>query len=213
MQSLVAHILSRSPIGEGFVRLLVLCREGGVRLILQRAPAGAGSRRPRIPLPDLFDCAEFEVEQRDDGPGFVRDVRILATHPGLAKDWNRLSLASRLTRVVADNRGSSEDAPLLFTLLAKAFLAMERGIRPDAAYLKAIFVMLRETGYPVREDWALSLPADQRADLETLLRTPLDDLQTPPDRVRVLTHRLETWATNSLDLRFPEREADTLPIP
>lgn len=202
LHSIEAFVLDRSPGGEGFVRLQVLCRESGVRLLLQRAASGTG-RGQRPPPPDLFDQVAFEIEARDEGPAFVKDARIVFHPTELPRHWEALQAASRFGRVLLDNRLSPDAAAPLFDLLVRALPAFSSGVRPDCTYLKCLYLLLRDEGYPVREDWALSLPLDAAQDLAALINTPLAAQTVGADRVRWLTRQIETWASHNAELRIP----------
>ena len=192
--------MDRTPTGEGFLRLFVLCPEEGLRLLLMRQSGAKSAPRP----PDLFDLADFEVRQRDEGAAFVSDCRILSGFPHLAHNLTALTAACRFARVLLLNGVPPENASSTARLLDRALAAFASGTRPDVTYLKALFVHLRSEGYPAREDWLASLGEDTRGWVEDLLARPVAGQLLPEDVVRTLARRLETWAKDGPDFRFPE---------
>ncbi|MDR1816802.1 MAG: hypothetical protein LBR07_01165 [Puniceicoccales bacterium] len=194
-------VLSRRQSGERFLLLALLSPEKGVLNFLLR-----DSARPDAARPDLFDLAEVTLTApRNAGPRFGSNYRILRRLDALGADIARLDAACRLARVIAGNPIPDESAPALFALFGRALEAIASRPRPDAAYIKALWQIVRGEGFPVREQWLASLPPVDAAALRATLRQPLDAVAAPPAEVGQLTLRLERWLAGECHFSIPAR--------
>lgn len=190
-----AWVLDRLPAGEQHVRCPLLTPSQGILQALFRA-----GRRPPAPAP--FERLEAALERSDSGLWFAREWTVAGRADGLASNLAALTAASRFARVLLQNPLDPSAAEPVFRLHSRALEAFAAGVRPDAVYLKAFYVLLRDEGFPVREEWAVSLTADDRAALEACLRTPAAGEQPSEALVGRLTASLERYATSELELRL-----------
>lgn len=195
-----AFVLDRNLAGESFIRLQLFCPVAGLRAVLQRATS---SRSRVTPVADFLDLAEFDLESTGEQTAFVRDCRILRSHTDIARHLDGLRYAARFAHVLIENRLPPESAPGVFQLLDRITPAFAAGQRTECVYFKALFLLLRDEGLPVREDWASSLGLETREALHSILALPLAAQTSPPAQVLPLIAQLETWAVHNHDFRFP----------
>lgn len=202
---LEAHVLRLAPHAGDFTLLTFFSAAEGVGHALLRAPGrrgGAGTE----PAPDLFDRLALVMDRPRagaDGPRFVRELRLLARHPGIGRDYEALAHASRLARVVARNPVPAEGRAGVDRLLGVAFAAFGRtGARPDAVYWKSLYVIAREEGHPVREQWLPALPPADRELAAAVLARPAHEVSATPAEVAHLVRRLETYLSGHADFHF-----------
>jgi hypothetical protein len=78
-------------------------------------------------------------------------------------------------------------------LLRGALLAFGSGVRPDIVYFKSVYRFARDEGYPMKQQWFPTLPATDRAEVATLLNTPLAGQTATPATVIRLQRRLDEY--------------------
>ena len=87
-------------------------------------------------------------------------------------------------------------------LLRSSFAALAAGGRPDIAWLKALYCILRDEGYPVKQQWWPQLAAPDRATAAQLLNQPLAAQTTDAATVARLTRQLEDWVRGETEIRL-----------
>lgn len=174
IRELSAIVLGIEPQGEGFLRLSVLGREHGLQSVLLRL-----SRRKAAP--DLFDQLEVFWQQRPgSGIGFVIETRLLQRFERLGNSLAALSTASAHARIVARNASHFEDPAPIHDLTLQLLQHLQEGLDPALASLKALYLLARAEGFPVKEAWLQRLPPGQRQRATEALQSPLDTHPAPP---------------------------------
>lgn len=194
-------VLRRDPAGERHLRLTLLDPEHGLVTCLYKPAAKSGAA---MVTPDLFDTAEVFLDTpKGDGPArFVREYRLVGRLAGLAADYARLTYACRLANLISKNPHPPESRRRLHTLADGALVAFAGKPRPDAAYFKTLWLIARDDGLPVKEDFAANLRLGEVELIGTLLNTPLaglDDTLAPPAQVEGITRTLEQWLVREAD--------------
>lgn len=197
-----ATVLDRAATGEHWLRLALFSPEAGLLDSLQRLSRRAATTAPPL---DLFDEARLTLESRNQGrTWFVREATPLRRRPGLGTSYAALREASRFARVLARNPLHEDSRENVYALLHRALDAWEMAVRPDAIYLKSLFLLARDEGYPVREEWRAQLDAADRAPLDRILREPAAEQTTPPRDVARLASALEEYLRQTTAMRFGE---------
>lgn len=201
-----ARLLARHPHAGDHQVLTCFSAADGLFTALLRPPSP--SRHDAPPAPDLFDQLALQLARPrgagESAPWFVRELRILQRHPALGRDYATLAAASRLARFVTRNPVPAESRAAVHDLLARAFAALARpATRPDLVLLKGFYLLARDEGLPVREDWLPTLTAPDRELVRSALALPADspDAPPPPALSRLLKH-LETYLAAEADLRL-----------
>lgn len=191
-------VLGREPSGESHLLLSLLDAEEGLVRCLLRSRAGGKAERP-----DLFDEAEVTLESAKGGSNrFARDFRLLRRLAGLGRSPAALERASRLANLVRRNPPPPESAVVAYQIVRESLNAMATRPRPDAAYLKALWLLLKDGGWPVEADWLGRLGV--RAALATsVLGAPLDAQTAGPAEVAGLSEELERWAAGEVHYVLP----------
>lgn len=187
-------VLLRENAGERHLRLTLLDPEDGLVRCLYKPVAKSGAATV---TPDLFDVCEATLDTPKAGGSarFVREYRLVRRFDALARDYARLTLACRLANLLAKNPHPPESYAPLHALMTEALAAIEAKPRPDAAYLKTLWLVARDEGWPVREDFLTSLRPGERDLVGVVLRTPLPEIgdAVPPALVAGITGALERW--------------------
>ncbi len=201
-----AHVLARAPHTGDHLVLTCFSPADGLLTALLRA---ARNQKPdTAPAPDLFDRLALSLEHGRGspagGPWFVREHRLLVRHTAIGRGYEALSAASRLARLVVQNPGPEDSRAAIDVLLAQAFAAFARpAARPDLVYFKSLYLLARDEGLPLKQEWLPSLPPGDRDLAVAALQLPSDAPGTPaPAGLARLVKRLETYLAGEHDFRI-----------
>lgn len=204
-----ALILRRLPPSDAFQRLVLFDAAHGTLTVLHRMP--------RKPNPDqinadLFDEVAGVVEGGSataggsggaGGLGFVKELRVVARHERIGRDYEVLQRASAFASLVARNPVPEESRADVFALLRTVFSAFASGAPPAVVYLKGLYSFARDEGYPVRQQWMGTLSPELRASAGLLLQTPLAEIGRCGPQLRdgdVLVRRLAEYLRGHTEL-------------
>lgn len=194
-----AIVLDRSPSGEHWLRLLCFSREAGNLDCLLRLARRTAANAPAL---DLFDETQLALETRNQGrTWFVREALPLRRRTALGASYPALRAACRFARVLAQNPVPEESRDEIYALLERALEAWEAGTRPDSVYFKSLYLLAREEGYPVREEWWHELAPTDRAAVESVLRQPAAEQTASEGEVARLIAALEHYLRHHTEIR------------
>ena len=205
-----AFILAKQPSGsDKFEQLTAFSADHGVLHCLGRISTGrsaAASRRPAqpaVPPLDLFDEAELWLETSNQGrTWFIKEHRLVQRHDGIGRSYDALRAAAAFATIITRNPVPDESRAPVAALLRSSLTALAAGGRPDIVWLKALYCLLRDEGYPVKQQWWPQLePADRDAAAQ-LLNQPLAAQTADAATVARLTHRLEAWLKAETEIRL-----------
>ena len=197
-----AIVLDRTLTAEHWLRLSLFSAQHGLLDGLQRLSRKSAASTPAL---DLFDEVRVALESRNQGrTWFVRDVVPVRRRPGLGASYAVLLEACRFARVLTRNPLHEESRVAVYALLGRALDAWEAGARPDAVYFKTLFLLARDEGYPVREEWHRQLATDDRGDVERVLKEPAAEQTTPDQEVARLARALEEYLRHTATMRFED---------
>ena len=195
-----AFILAKQPSGsDAFEQLTVFSATDGVLHCLRRIPQGKATATPL----DLFDETELWIESSNQGrTWFIKEHRLIQRHDGIGRSYETLRAAAALGALLARNPVPDESREAVAGLLRSSFTALAAGGRPDIVWLKTLYCLLRDEGYPVKQDWWPQLtPADRDAAAQ-LLNQPLAAQTADAPTVARITQRLEEWVRAETEIRL-----------
>lgn len=195
-------LLRKADSGENHLLLVVFLKENGLRNVLarKRVKPEAGNH-----LPDLFECGEFSIEQKDPArPCFLKEYAPLTRFPDIARSYSRLTCACQLTRFYERNLLHLEHFPSVWELLLTALDAFSGKPDPETTLLKALYRFARSEGYPVKAQWLDSLPASLKGRVAEALQKPVGAAPADPGDVREWTRHLYRFFEQSTDLLPPD---------
>jgi recombinational DNA repair protein (RecF pathway) len=197
-----ATVLDRVETGDHWLRLALFSAEHGVLDGLQRQSRRTTASSPPL---DLFDEVRLRLETPNQGrTWFVREAVPLRRRPGLGGSYTALREACRLARVLVRNPLHEESRGQVYALLQRALDAWETGVRPDAVYFKSLFLLARDEGYPVREEWREHLEPGDRAMVDRILRETAAGQTSATTDVARLALALEEYLRQTAAMRFGE---------
>ncbi|HEY5240747.1 MAG TPA: hypothetical protein VIJ22_04740 [Polyangiaceae bacterium] len=194
-------MIERRPPADSFQTYLLFSPEHGNLLALQRVPKKSS---PTHVSPDLFDELTAMLESSNQGrTWFVKEVRIVARRTGIGASYDALRFASALVAVVGRNPVHEESREAVGKLLRVALDSFAAGARPDAVYLKSLYLFARDEGYPVKQEWLPSLGDDERVAAAMVLNTRAADLSLAKGTVAQIRDSLEAYLGSSTEIIIP----------
>lgn len=198
--SSAATVLHRTTNGDNWVRLQCFSVEHGRLDCLQRI----SQRASRVtPLLDLFDDIQLTLESRNAArTWFVREATVSNRRSGLGRSYDALRHACRFAAVVRDNPGPPESHRPIFLLLQRALQAWESGTRPDIVYVKSLYLLARDEGYPVAQEWRARLSPEARVLATSILGKPVEQQAAEVTTVEEMARNLEEYLRHHTEIRI-----------
>jgi hypothetical protein len=195
-----AFILAKLPSGsDTFEQLTAFAAEHGLLHCLRRIPQGKATATPL----DLFDETELWLESSNQGrTWFIKEHRLIQRHDGIGRSYEALSAAAALGKLLGRNPVPDESREEVTGLLRTTFTALAAGGRPDIVWLKALYCLLRDEGYPVKQQWWPLLADADRDHAAHLLNQPLAAQTADAETVARITRRLEDWVRAETEIRL-----------
>ena len=195
-----AFILARQPsVSDAFEQLTAFSADLGVLHLMRRIKQGKTSSSPL----DLFDEAELWLESSNQGrTWFISEHRLIHRHDGIGRSYETLKAAAALGTLLSRNPVPDESRAYVATLLRTSLGALATGGRPDIVWLKALYCLLRDEGYPVKQQWWPALAAADRDTAAQLLNQPLAAQTADTETVARITRRLEEWVGSETEIRL-----------
>ncbi len=186
-----AFILAKLPSGsDTFEQLTAFAAGHGILHCLRRIPQGKATATPL----DLFDETELWLESSNQGrTWFIKEHRLIQRHDGIGRSYEALSAAAALGKLLSRNPVPDESREEVTGLLRTTFTALAAGGRPDIVWLKALYCLLRDEGYPAKQQWWPQLADADRDHAAHLLNQPLAAQTADAATVARITRRLEDW--------------------
>lgn len=194
-----ATVLDRTESGDRWLRLTCFSAEHGNLDCLVRRSQKPTSKSATL---DLFDGAQLSLESSNQGrTWFIKEATVDRRRTALGKSYDTLAHACRFARILVHNPVHDESRRAVHSLLERALDAWESGARPDCVYFKSVFLLARDEGYPVEQDWWRRLESDDRNAAESVLRTRVADQEIVPTTVSRLTQALEHYLSHHTEIR------------
>ena len=197
-----ALLLQQTPTGESSLRLSVLSPKQGHLIVFKKTGKTLSSRAQ----PDLFDTATLHIQTSKDGKfHHLSSYHPISRRDRIPKNYLNFQTASQLANFLNLNAPWIEDSTSTFRLAEKALDALNLSMaHPAIINLKTLYTLLKQEGYPVRQDWRVKIPQSQQEDLSRVLHYPLDQLhQFPGESVLPLLEKLQTWMRYHTSFHLP----------
>lgn len=195
-ESCCSTVLDKSLMGESTLHIRVLCESRGLALLLKRVSASRASL-----VPDLFDDISFEAERaKMGGLLFLRSHEILKSRSRLAEDYEAFSGAARISGIVLKNAAHMADCSRLSRRLRAALDSLSDKNPPPIVTMKFLYLMVRDEGYAVHQDFFPKLPEAKRNLFAAALRTPSSQMREFSSRIESLLESFERWTVLNTDI-------------
>jgi hypothetical protein len=181
----------------------ILSLESGAFLCLKRH----SKNRSNSAAPDLFDTADIQLETAKQGSSrFVKDYQLIERRSQIGQSYRKLKYASDFCALIASNGPHMADPTILYRITERTLNAFSERSLPSIVFLKAIYILLKDEGYPVREAWWPQLPSQLRQHARPLINQPTPDT-APAETLEACTqinHNLCHWLRSETDLVLPD---------
>jgi len=197
-----ALILGAAPSGESFLRLDILTPDDGAFICLKRV----SKKNLQKTSPDLFDTADLQLETSKQGTTrFVREYTLITRRSSIGHSYRSLQHASAYGSLLARNAPQMAEPTALFQLAERSLDAFAESKAPEIIHLKALYLLLKDEGYPVRESWWTQLNRQQQNLARALINSPTPEKneRAQRDSCEQLIQNLQTWMTRETDLVLP----------
>ena len=198
-------LLSLEASGESYLKMHLLGPEDGLAFCLKRVSKKGNSEKTK---PDLFDTAEIELELSRQGTmRFIKDYHLLERRTEIGSSYRRLQRASQFCNLLITNGSYMPDVHALYYLASRSLDAFQERGTPDVVYLKSIFLLLKEEGFPVSESWWPSLCQEMRSIAKQFIERPCPETLSDEEEdacVHLIEH-LENWIRRETELILSHR--------
>jgi recombinational DNA repair protein (RecF pathway) len=197
-----ALVLRMAPSGESFQKIDLLSLESGAFLCLKRL----SKNKQHSTAPDLFDTADIHLENSKQGTTrFVNDYQLVQRRNEIGRSYRKLQYASDFCALIAQNGPHMADPAALYHITERTLDAFAQRAVPAIVFLKAVYILLKDEGYPVRESWWPQLPQQLREPAKQLINQPTPDSVTPEctEACTQITRHLCHWLRRETDLMLP----------
>ncbi len=197
-----ALVLRIAPSGESFQKIDLLSLESGAFLCLKRI----SKNKQQTAAPDLFDTADIHLETSKQGSArFVNDYQLVQRRSEIGRSYRKLQYASDFCALIAHNGPHMADHAALYHITERTLNAFAERDLPSVVFLKAVYILLKDEGYPVRESWWPQLPQHLREPAKQLINQPTPDSVTPEftEACTQITRHLCHWLRRETDLMLP----------
>lgn len=197
-----ALVLRIAPSGESFQKIDILTPNSGTFLCLKRL----SKKNQQTAAPDLFDTADIHLETSKQGTArFVNDYQLLHRRTTIGQSYRKLQYASDFCALIAQNGPHMADSAALYQICERTLNAFAERDVPSIVFLKAVYILLKDEGYPVRESWWAQLPAHLREPGKQLINQPTPDRAAPEqlEACTLISRHLCHWLRRETDLMLP----------
>ena len=185
-------VLSKDLTGKGdFFRSDVLSLHYGLIYCFHRQNHGSDA----LPPVELFDFANFSLKR--SSPQYrgwlITDYHPVQQYTAIAKYYDAFCYACQFTNFLRP-RLSSLNSDLLQAfcrLTARTLFAWREGVRPDIVFFKALYLVARHEGLPIREQWQASLPKEENDAIQKLLKLPISQQTVEPKQILTWLNQLD----------------------
>ena len=197
-----ALVLRIKPSGESFYKLDVLTKETGYILCLQRISRKQLSHTK----PDFLDTAEILMEPPRQGAArFIKEYHLIERRSNVGQSYRTLQCASEFCSLIVRNAPHMAEPDVLYKIIERTLNAFNEKKSPEIIFLKALYLLLKDEGYPVRESWWPQLPKQLQNPARQFINDPTSG-SVPEEQTKIcieISHNLRNWLSHETDLALP----------
>ena len=192
-----AIILDKQPRAESSLFITAFSQEEGLVFVYKKM-----SSKKTSFAPDLFDeiSCQVQMPNSETAVRFLKDFDVKKHRQGLSASYEKLCAASEISEIVKLNGAHIDETQTLAELLSITFDSIETAQNLDAVKIKFLYLLAKNQGYPVKEDFFASLPASEKSDFAEILKTPILQLSDKIQQAQRLYKILKYWVQENTDL-------------
>ena len=191
-----ATVLDREFRGETSVYITAFAHDVGLMRMMKKC-----SVKKTSSLPDLFDDIAISGEmQSPTSLKFARDFDIIKRRNDIATNYNSFEHACKISLSIVKNGAHIEDCAKLSTQLRSALDAIANGASAEIVRLKFMYLLAKNEGYPVKEDFYARLPQPQKELFSLLIKLPALELKDYATRTEPVLESYLNWLYSNTDI-------------
>lgn len=191
-----ATVLDREIRGENSVYITAYAPNFGLMRMMKKCSAKKTSY-----LPDIFDDISISGEmQSPTSLKFARDFSIIKRRNEIATNYNSFEQACLIALSVVKNGVHIEDSQRLFNQLRMAFDAIANGANAEIVRLKFMYLLAKNEGYAVKEDFYAKLSQPKKELFSMLIKLPVSELRDYSTRVSPILEAYLNWLYANTDI-------------
>ena len=191
-----ATVLNREFRGETSVYITAFAHDLGLMRMMKKCSAKKTSS-----LPDLFDDIAIAGEmQSPTSLKFARDFDIIKRRNDIATNYDSFEQACKISLSVVKNGAHIENSARLSTQLRSALDAIANGASAEIVRLKFMYLLAKNEGYPVKEDFYARLSQPQKELFSLLIKLPALELKDYATRTSPILESYLNWLYSNTDI-------------
>ncbi|MBE6413784.1 MAG: hypothetical protein E7035_04435 [Verrucomicrobiaceae bacterium] len=194
-----AIIIDKENRGEASIMLTAFSAEEGLVFLFKRMSA----KKTSI-VPDLFDeivCQTKPPESSKNTPiHFLQNFDVLKHRTGIATSYEKLCVSAEIAKIIKINGENIDEKQSLFNLLTKTFDAIESTQNLKAVQIKFLYLLTKEQGYAIKEDFFQSLSSDDKTTFTYILKNPAQNLHDYIQQAENIYIKLKRWIQTNTDI-------------
>lgn len=184
---------------DSFRKIHLFDSESGCMTVLKRS----SSKKSQTTAIDLFQNVEIIIDRKTEGQmGFVKEHSVLKTRDSIAKNYRSFEFASLFCRTVFVNAQHMPHPETVFDLVDSSLDAWASKPNPEATFLKALYRLASDDGFPVKQSWYQKLSPEDQEHAHDVLTQPLETQTTPPAIAKRIAEDLKDWLATHYEFRF-----------
>lgn len=154
--------------------------------------------------PVIFDTAEIEVQTKAGNQlSFIQSYELIQRRDAIGKNYRSLEAAAKFARLILHNSIAFHSTDTMYALVDKSLNALAAQKSPDHVYFKALYLLLKQEGYPVRESWYAGLNAASQAAVAESLQQAAPTAGSQDLRCQQISEALSEWMEQQTDFKRP----------
>ena len=191
-----ATVLNRETRGENSLYIVAFSPEHAIVQAIKKIPAKRTGT-----LPDIFDDISAVCDSASPTAlKFIREFSVLKRRHEIASDYNSFAQAALITQTVLKNGRHIEDSETLSKRLRASLDSIVAGAPAEAVRLKFMYLLARDEGYPVHEDFLRRLTQKEINTFSTIIKTPSRELAALKAEASNLLEALCGWICSNTDI-------------
>ena len=191
-----ATVLTREIRGEDLLYIVALSQNCGIVQMMKKISA-----KKTAQMPDIFDDINVLADADSQSAlKFMREVDIIKRRTSIGSNYECFNHASMIAECALKNGRNIEDFTTLSARLKKALDALATNLPPAAIHLKFLYLLVRDEGYAVREDFYEKLTSPKKNLFAVIIKTPSENLREFESRTEEMLDNLNGWILNNTDI-------------
>ncbi len=174
----------------------IFTKKFGILLCIKRIPKKKISKLN----PDLFDIAILDLDRiKTSEIWFIRDYRLIKSNSSISNYYKSFVYAAEYSNFLINNLKYIESFERFYELTLKAIYFWSNGAQPESVFIKTIYLLARDEGYPVKQDWINSLNRRNKILANDIIFNRINDHNLDESNLISLLQSIKNWLKYNTD--------------